>query len=210
MLNKIVLIIIFLGISSAASANNSVVTINNVPSSYSGYYINPEIQTAETHVIGVYETRGDHSFNYHPEGTAFVHVSGSASTPVNLVLSSYEPTKWVLDGEGLSFLSSVLVNGYHASRVVGVDSSLIINKTGLGNYISACSYGWPSTTGGCDTKALVNGVESLYETKITTFTSAYRASDFSLLLSPVPEATQLSMLSLGIFAITLYRRRHLT
>lgn len=210
MLKKIALVAIIMSVSTTVNANSSAVVINDLSSGYQTYaYNNPAIQNVETHIIGVYETRSDSSFGYHPEGTAFVHVSGSASTPVNLVLSSYEPTKWVLDGEGLSFISSVLINGYNLSRVVGVDSSIIINRTGSTGYISACGYVWPSDNQGCDTLALVNGVESIYDTKVSTFTGDYRATNFSLTLSPVPEVSSIYMLSLGLLSFVFYRRRYL-
>ena len=77
--------------------------------------MNPAPQSPEIHVIGVYETRSDHSGGFHPVGFASVEVTGTASVPVSLVLSSYEPTVWELSGAGLSFVETVIVNGYHAS-----------------------------------------------------------------------------------------------
>jgi len=101
------------GFTAIAHANNSVVTVNDpaISSGYQpSYYVSTMDTLQETHIIGTYESRSDHSGGYHPTGNAYVHVSGSASTPVNLVLSSYEPTEWFLDGAGLSFVQSVLVS----------------------------------------------------------------------------------------------------
>src|SRR5262245_22549369 len=46
---------------------------------------------AEVHVVGVYETRSDHSFGDHPVGEGSVTIE-RPGTHV-LVLSAYEPTK---------------------------------------------------------------------------------------------------------------------
>jgi hypothetical protein len=206
MFKKIALAAIVLSVSTTASANNSAVTINDLSSGYPTYYYsNPALQNIETHVIGIYESSSDHS----SEGTVFVHISGSASTPVNLVLSSYESTKWVLDGDGLSFLDSIIVNGYKVSRVIGGESSIVIHKTGSGSYLSACGYALPENGGGCGTQSLINGVESYYGTKISTFTGDYRATDFSLVLSPVPEPSSIVLLSCGLIALGFYRRRYI-
>ena len=182
--------------ATAANANNSVVTVND-PATSSGYqasyYVNPDVTSPETHIIGVYETRSDHSGGYHPTGTAYVHVTGSSEAPVNLVLSSYEPTAWILDGEGLSFIQSVTVNSYYASTAAGIDSSKV-QITKLGNY----GYAWPSSSGGSNTPALVSTVEALYGAPIATFSGAYRATDFSVVLSPVPEPGTASLLLLGL------------
>lgn len=198
MFSKCVLLMSTLCAATAAHANNSVITINN-PATSSGYqtsyYVNQNITSPETHIIGVYETRSDHSGGNHPTGTAYVHVTGSTETPVNLVLSSYEPTAWVLDGAGLSFIQSVTVNSYHASTATGIDSSKIQIKN-LGYY----GYAWPSSSGGSNTPALVRAVESLYGAPIATFSGVYRATDFSVVLSPVTEPGAASLFLLGLGA----------
>jgi hypothetical protein len=196
MFNKCIILMSVLCAATAANANNSVVTVND-PATSSGYqasyYVNPDVTSPETHIIGVYETRSDHSGGYHPTGTAYVHVTGSSEAPVNLVLSSYEPTAWILDGEGLSFIQSVTVNSYYASTAAGIDSSKV-QITKLGNY----GYAWPSSSGGSNTPALVSTVEALYGAPIATFSGAYRATDFSVVLSPVPEPGTASLLLLGL------------
>lgn len=193
-----IFLLAMLGAATAAHANSSVVTINDpaIPSGYtSSYYVNSNITSPETHIIGVYETRSDHSGGYHPTGKAYVHVSGSAENPVNLVLSSYEPTEWILDGVGLSFVQSVSVSSYYASTAIGIDSSKV-HITNLGSY----GYAWPSSEGGSNTPALVRAVESLYGAPIATFSGVYRATDFSVALAPVPEPSSavLGLLGLGV------------
>lgn len=191
-------------------ANASTVTINDSAYNSSSYFVNQSSTTQETHVIGVYETRSDHSFGYHPEGIAYVTVTGSTSLPVNLVLSSYEPTNWVLAGDGLSFVDSILVNGYYLSRVTDFDGLSVLNRSGQGNYISACGYWWPSSSGGCDTPSLVNGVELNYGEQITTFSGAYRATSFSVALTPVPEPDTALLMSFGLGTLFLLVRRRTT
>lgn len=183
------------------SALASSVIINDAAYSSSYYFGNQAPTTQETHVIGVYETRSDHSFGYHPEGTAFVSVTGSASQPVNLVLSSYEPTNWVMEGDGLGFVGSVLINGYSLSRVTGFDLASVVNRSGVGNYFSACGYG--NDSGGCNTPALINGVEQFYGEQITTFSGTYRATSFSIALSPVPEPDTGLLMCFGLAATFL-------
>ena len=78
---------------------------------------------AETHVIGIYESRSDHGGGYHPMGETDVVVAAS-SAPIILVLSSYEPTQWNLSGD-IESIQEVIVTGYHAQIVTGVDPQRI-------------------------------------------------------------------------------------
>lgn len=196
-----------LTLATSAMANASVVTIND-PSYALSTYANPTPTTIETHVIGVYETRSDHGGGIHPEGLAYVNVTGSATGPVNLVLSSYEPTNWVLGGDGLSSVDSITINGYHSSRVSGFDASSVIDRTGLGNYISACARAWPNSTGGCDTPTLIAGVEGYYGAAVTSFSGAYRATSFSVALSAVPEPSAIALVGFGLLAAVFQVRRN--
>ncbi len=190
--------------SSLASA--TVVTVNDAAYAASSY-VSPAPTGVETHIIGVYETNSDHSGNYHPGGTAYVHIVGQSDAPINLVLSSYEPTTWVLDGDGVGNIGQLVLNGYHASTATGIDAGVVLNKTGIGNYFSACARAWPNSEGGCDTPGLVAGLKTIIPTEVTSFSGAYRATDFTVNLSAVPEAGTLSMLLLGLPAVAAIRRR---
>jgi len=112
-----------------------------------------------------------------------------------LVLSSYEPTEWILDGAGLSFIQSVIVNSFYASTSTanGIDSAKVQIKN-LGSY----GYAWPSSSVDSNTPALVSAVEAFYGEPIATFSGAYRATDFSVALSPVPEPGTAPLLLLGL------------
>lgn len=203
MLRRVIFLLAMLGAATAVHANSSVVTIND-PYTSAGYqpsyYVNSDITSPEIHIIGIYEANS-HLSGYHPTGTAYVHVNGSTETPVNLVLSSYEPTEWILDGTGLSFIQSVSINSYHASTVVGVDSSKV-QIANLGGY----GYAWLSSTSGSNTPAMVHAVESLYGAPIATFSGVYSANDFSIVLSPVPEPSSAVLYFLGLGVGTIFMK----
>lgn len=195
----------------SAAAHATSVTVTDL-GDY-GYPItshqNPSGPGVETHVIGVYETDGSHSGNNYPLAYGRVEIKGDLKQPINLVLSSYTPTNWILFGEGLGSIASVLVNGYHTSSVAGIDASKVIDHTGLGRYLSACSYKWPGDDQGCDTASLIAGVESHYGTPVTSFTGVYHARGFAVSASPVPEASSLAYLLLGLpVAAWARRQRH--
>lgn len=206
MISRNLLAMSLLALVMVANADASLITIND-PATSSGYkpsyYINTGSASTETHIIGVYETRSDHSFSYSPTGTAHVHITGTASVPVNLVLSSYEPTQWILDGVGVSFVQSVLISSYYASTAIGIDSSLI-NTKNLGAY----AYAWPSTSG----SSMASSVEALYGAPISTFSGVYRATDFSVVLASVPEPSSATLLlcALGFVGVSLRKSKKLS
>src|SRR3990172_10587087 len=119
--------------------------------------------------------------------------------PLVLVLSSYEPTRWILDAQAGTRIAEIVLNGLHQQEVVNMGGIPVVNKSGPGNYFSACAYQWPSDNQGCNTPALVRGVESLIGTPITAFAGDYRATDFTVVGVPVPEPTSMasSLLALG-------------
>lgn len=196
-------------LSAAAQATSVTFTDPIEYSSGVTNYKNPTPSAIETHVIGVYETDSSHSFGYHPTGMGRIEIKGDITYPINLVLSSYEPTNWVLFGEGLGSVASVLVNGYHDSFVTGVDASKVINRTGLGQYLAACAFRWPGDSGGCNTPGLIAGVEAHYGAAVTSFTGIYHGKGFVVSASAVPEASSLAYLMLGLPAAAwVARRRH--
>lgn len=174
----------------------------NDPSSAVSSYVASSSATPDICIFGVYETRGDHSFGFHPQGTANVHVkyvAGRPMVPLVLVLSSYEPTRWILDIDSDAVVSQIILNGYHHQEVTNAGSIPVMNFSGIENggtpYLSACAYRWPGDNQGCDTPALVSGVESLLGQPISAFSGSYRATDFTVLGSPVPGPLELSSIS---------------
>ncbi len=87
------------------------------------------------HGIGVYEGNYPagvrHSSGYHPDGSIDVIVR-TKGRPVILALSSYEPIVWNIKTDDGVVIKEIILSGYHASHVVGVDSSVRITRQGFG------------------------------------------------------------------------------
>lgn len=135
------------------------------------------IGEVEVHVIGVYETRSDHSAQYHPRGTANVHVSRRGRHV--LVLSSYEPTDFTITAVPGAIVERVILNGYSPHTATAPAGTPVENHSGAG-YYSACAYKWPSDDQGCDTEGLVSRVESSLAKPISDFAGCYRATQFEI------------------------------
>lgn len=197
------LVAILASVPAAAYANNSTVTVDTIESGgyTASYYNNASYTSPEIHVIGIYEAYTNTSPRNHATGTAVVNINGSSNVPVDLVLSAYEPTQWVLQGAGVQYINSVLINGYYSGSVSGIDGSHVIDKTGVGQWLWTYAYAWPSATGGSNTEALVSQVESIYGASISTFSGAYGATQFTVTLSPVPEPTNFALMALGLVSV---------
>ncbi len=179
----------------------STVTIND-PATSSGYtvsqYLNPTPSSTELHILGVYETRSDPSFGYHPQGTATVHVKNQGATPFVLVLSSYEPTQWNIDLEAGANLTQIFTNGYYAQPVSGF-SGTVTSLSGVCN--SGFPYSWSSAQG------LSNCVENLTGLKTSSFSGVYRATDFTITTSAVPLPSTATLFSGAIVGLFFRRKR---
>jgi hypothetical protein len=180
---------LFIGILLPHAAQASKIVINGQP--YGSYYDNPSppVQSSELLVISVYDTNTDHSGGTRWEGIANVNIMNGGPVPATLVLSSYEPALWQLTVEPGVQIVRIILNGYNKQRVTVADSSgnaitniPVIDRSGDGNYFSACAYVWPSSTGGCDTPGLISGVEAYTGLKLTAFAGAYQAADFSVVV----------------------------
>jgi TARSH-like protein len=144
-----------------------------------GSYVAPgKPGEAELLVVGVYETRSDHGFDYHPTGEA--KVRDTRSTPHVLVLSSYEPTNWTIEADAASGLYEVILNGYHAQTASVPEGVKVSDRSGVENYFAACGYEWPSDDQGCDTPGLVAGAEDFSRLTLSAFSGCYRATDFDV------------------------------
>ncbi len=205
MIRKTILALIFSLI--APLANSASVTINDPAGSLASYYTNPTASGSELHIISVYETSSDRSFGYHPQGTATINVNYGGGSPITLVLSSYEPTLWNFNVESGVVIDKVILNGYHNQDAAGIDSRLLVNKYGVGNYFSACAYTWPSDNQGCNTPGLVSGAENFTGLTLTSFSAAYRATDFTVTTSPVPVPASLWLLGSGLLGLFGIKRK---
>lgn len=190
-------------------AQASTISINDSATSSVSSYNNPSPTFPELLVIGVYETRSDHSFNYHPQGTANVNIVNQGTVPLTLVLSSYEPTLWNLNIASGVLINEIILNGYHFQEVSGASGVTVTDRSGLGKYFSACAYAWPSSTGGCDTPGLISGVEAYTGLTLTAFSGAYRATDFTITTSPVPVPPAIFLLASGLVGLFALRRKNI-
>lgn len=132
----------------------------------------------ELHILGVYETHGDHSgADNHPPGAATVHVARQGSQV--LALSSYEPVHWTVTADPGAVIEKVIINGYHAQTAdvpAGVPVEIHAESGTLGVY----GYAWPSSEGGSDTQGLVSALEQLAGRQMTSFHGCYQATSFVL------------------------------
>jgi hypothetical protein len=91
--------------------------------------------TPALHGIGVYEgsypSGVRHSFGYHPDGSIDVIVR-TKGRPVILALCSYEPIVWNIKPDDGVIIQEIILSGYHASKVVGVASSVKITRQEFG------------------------------------------------------------------------------
>jgi hypothetical protein len=77
--------------------------------------------------IGVYQGGPGSSQATGGRKTGYVEVRiKKSSKPIVLVLSSYEPVRWMLISEPGARLAAVLVSGYHPSQVVGAGSARVV------------------------------------------------------------------------------------
>lgn len=126
----------------------------------------------EVHVIAVYETRSDHSFGYHPRGKATVSVERPGKHV--LVLSSYEPTDFVVKALPGAIVERVILEGYHHHTVVAPTGATVDDRSGddasaPGSYV--CRYEWSAS---CE-----SGVKAMAGPP-SAYGGCYRATDFAI------------------------------
>ncbi len=124
----------------------------------------------EVHVIGVYETRSDHSPGNHPTGIGRVRIERPGNHV--LVLSAYEPTDWQVTLAPGAQIEAITLVGYH-TQTVDVPNVPITHDTG-------CGYSYPYNGGGCDTDALLELAATHAGAGVTSFHGCYHASDWTL------------------------------
>lgn len=85
-----------------------------------------QLRQAQVEGVGVYEGAGAKHGNGQARtpGVVEVRVRRSAR-PIALVLSSYEPVRWMIVSESGARLSAVLVGGYHDSTVTGAGAARV-------------------------------------------------------------------------------------
>jgi hypothetical protein len=124
----------------------------------------------EVHVIGVYETRSDHSGGDHPTGEARVTIERPGDHV--LVLSAYEPTSWRVTLAPRAHVQAITLIGYY-EQTVDLPNVPVAHDTG-------CGYSYPYNGQGCDTNALLALAQVHAGTAVTSFHGCYQASDWTL------------------------------
>lgn len=75
-------------------------------------------------IVGIYEggypSGVSHSYNNHPEGTVYLHVTGDTGQNRDLVLTAYEPTNWVLSVDPGVKITKIIATGYYDQRVTNI------------------------------------------------------------------------------------------
>lgn len=82
------------------------------------------------YVVGAYEgsyPSGDrHSFGYHPQGEVTLNMTKQAGQSLDtmLVLTSYEPVLWKLEGDAAEYVTRVFLSGYYDQEITGIDNDV--------------------------------------------------------------------------------------
>ena len=145
-------------------------------SSPSSYRSSGTSAATALHIVSVYETRSDHSFGYHPTGSAFVDFALPGANV--LVLSSYEPTHWTVSTAQGASLEKIITIGYHQQTVTLVGSAT--NVPVQPSKSRKCGYSLPYNGGGCDTDMLISTIRQETGLSLASFDGCYRATRFKL------------------------------
>ena len=201
------IILLFALLTFSISSNAASISIND--SAYGTVYsFESNIdQSSQLLIIGLYETRSDSSFNYHPQGVANVNINYGGNKPITLVVSSYEPKLWNFNVENNVNVSQIILNGYYGQESAGIDGSLIDNRSGTGNYLAACGYSLPYNGGGCDTNYFIDQVENYTGLSLNAFAGAYRATDITITTSTVPIPSALWLFLTGIISFVGIKKK---
>ena len=141
----------------------------------------------ELRILGIYESRSDHSFGSHPTGEATVNVSRQG--PTILVLSSYEPTHWTVNVVSGALVERVILNGYYDQTATVPAGVPIENHSPYQRWLGSYGYAWPDNTGGGSTANLIFRAEELTGQCLASFHGCYRATRFGLPPGPPAPTT---------------------
>jgi hypothetical protein len=111
----------------AAARGLMVADGSAIPQSVGGASVlQGQLNDAQVEGVGVYEAGGPRSGTSYKRQAGVVEVRvRRSSRPIALVLSSYEPVRWMIITEPGSRLAAVMVSGYHDSSVVGAGSARV-------------------------------------------------------------------------------------
>lgn len=142
------------------------------------YIVPANPSTTDLLLFGIYESRGDHSGNdYHPTGEAQVLVD--RTTPVVLVLGSFEPTHWTVVASPGSQIERVILIGGRFDQTTTVPDGVPVES-----HTAAGIYGYGDDAGGGKTRELIHYAEALSGRSLTAFAGCYHATQFRILDKP--------------------------
>lgn len=136
----------------------------------------------EVHLIGVYETRGDHGFGHHPMGAGAVHIARPGRHVV--VVSAYEPTTWQVTADAGATIEAIYAVGYHTQQIDGPAGVPAVATSWEQGGQAACGYSWPYNGEGCDTSTLLAWTQARVGA-VTSFHGCYQATSWTLGTSTV-------------------------
>lgn len=203
MKNAISLIVALITLVITSSSSAFSISIDD-PTYSTSFYDSPSVnKDYSLYMIGVYETRSDHSGGYHPTGTANIEIGEQFGKDTILVLSSYEPTQWNITGLGVDDLTNIILYGYHDQSVIGLLASTVVTEYsyhGEKNY-QGMTYTFPGNSQVINHLAAQNLV-------VSSFAGSYRATSFSiaeLSSASVPEPASLALFLMGL--VIFFSRR---
>jgi hypothetical protein len=129
---------------------------------------------AKVAAIGVYQARtagarATQPNGERPAGVVRVNVA-PGSTPLVLVLSSYEPVRWLVDNSNGRTISAVLLSGYYPSSVIGTLQADVLK---IGD-----SYAYQMASP--EYERLKTSVSRYVANPITSFQGSYEGQDFQV------------------------------
>lgn len=138
-----------------------------------------EVAAQEVHVVTVYE--GDYLGKLrrrgeHPEGQVNVRIRVTGK-PVVLVLSAYEPVKWVLSLDSGVRLQRVIASGYYKQIVVGAGSARITTEDLISLQRETLVFP-PYADSASDVSAMAASIKKVTGSAPVTFQREYQGKEF--------------------------------
>lgn len=126
---------------------------------------------AQIEAVGVYQGASGGAKSSDGRKLGFVEVRiRRSSKPLVLVLSSYEPVRWMLISEAGANLAAVLVSSYYPSQVIGAGSApIVVNGSAFAYKIESAEY-----------RALNQAVNNVVGKDIGVFQGRYDGGQFSV------------------------------
>ncbi|MEO6853512.1 MAG: hypothetical protein ABI410_08430 [Rhodoferax sp.] len=126
---------------------------------------------ARVAVIGVYQAHSTTPGTANQRATGVVRVSvAPGPTPLVLVLSNYEPVRWLIENSNGRTISAVLMSSYHPSSVIGANQADVL-KIG-----SNSAYKMGTT----EYESLKTDIGRYLSNPITSFQGGYEGQDFQV------------------------------